>query len=344
MTNTQNEDLIIEECENYDKPYKSFNEQIQHLEECYGLSMDGLSKEESLVLLKSISYYDLVNGTKDLFMENDRYKDEVNFSDLVLLSIFDKSFQNILFKYSLYAERKFKNILANVIASHKSFGVDHYSYLDASKYIPYRGKSITKTIEEITECIYCGNNNYPTTHYVGKKNHIPPWILFKNVSFSTLIDLVYFLPDGMKTEVAKLLFPNTISTNDKVELLIPTLTIIRRFRNVIAHNYKFVTYKSGNYYLTHRIANQEFRGSMITPLESRKNIKKNDAYSMLLSLLLIVNESPIQMQMKIDFSTLFAQYSLKPKDMKIMKLYLTQINFPLNLIERFEKYCTKNVT
>ena len=65
-------------------------------------------------------------------MENDLYRNTVTFEYLVLYSMFDKSFQNILFKYSVYVESRFKNIIAYVIS--ENFGVIESEYLDPQKY------------------------------------------------------------------------------------------------------------------------------------------------------------------------------------------------------------------
>lgn len=65
----------------------------------------------------------------------------------------------------------------------------------------------------------CGND--PTEYYRRNHNHIPAWIL-------------YYLREDI------------INYDDVIELFKTTITIVRKFRNKIAHNLKIITYRTEN--------------------------------------------------------------------------------------------------
>ena len=56
----------------FDKPFKSFEEQIAILENKYNLYIE--DKDMALSALKSLTYYDLINGYKECFITNDKFE------------------------------------------------------------------------------------------------------------------------------------------------------------------------------------------------------------------------------------------------------------------------------
>ncbi|ETS92631.1 hypothetical protein HMPREF1497_2461, partial [Fusobacterium sp. CM21] len=60
---------------NYDKPFKTYDEQISHLKNVHSLQINDESFAKQA--LKSFSYYDLINGYKDIFMVNDIFKSDI---------------------------------------------------------------------------------------------------------------------------------------------------------------------------------------------------------------------------------------------------------------------------
>ena len=177
----------------YDKPFLDYDERIEKLKVDYNLNITNkriLEKE----FLKTVSYYDLINGYKDCFMIDGKFQNE-NILTLFSFSYLDKRFQNILFMYSIYVENIFKTKISNLIAKNK--GVEYGQYLDINKYTvsnPKRKNKLLKTLSDII-AIHSGTSDYddnPTKHYRKNHNHIPPWILFKNVKFTTVIDLFSF--------------------------------------------------------------------------------------------------------------------------------------------------------
>lgn len=221
----------------YDKPFLSYEEQLEKLKNTYNLK--SYNHETDIMLLKTISYYDLVNGYKDCFMENNKFIEDVTLADIFLFNNTDKRFQNVLFLYSVYVENIFKTKMAHLISQTR--GVEFSQYLDISKYHspnPKRNKKLEDTIKNIITAHNHSQDN-PTKYYRNNHNHIPPWILFKNVKFTTIIDLFSFLKKDEKLAIISeydYFSTNKLSDDKKIELFKNMITIVRKFRNKIAHN------------------------------------------------------------------------------------------------------------
>ena len=229
----------------YDKPFQTFEQLITVLKDKHGLKID--DPEYIKDILKFIPYYDLVNGYKELFMQNDRFENDTNILDLFLLHSFDHNFQNALFEQSNSIENYFKNILAYVIS--KSHGMDYKGYLDPNYYLPEktigRNHKITRTyvLQEITNIAENTLDN-PTCYYRNHHNHIPPWILLKNISFSLSTNLFILLLRPQKQELLNIMCPVDQTWDQRFPVLLYALTMIRKCRNTIAHSLKFTSFNA----------------------------------------------------------------------------------------------------
>ncbi len=159
--------VILGDYMDWDKPFKTFDQQIEYLSEEYKLIIN--DKESAKILLSSISYYDLINGYKECFMVNDKYDGKTSIEDLYYFLTFDRNIQSLLFKYSVYVENRFKTILAYVLSEH--FDVDVDFYLDINNFQQNKG-AIKKYIKLINSVNMTLNSTYldnPTKHYKDKK-------------------------------------------------------------------------------------------------------------------------------------------------------------------------------
>ena len=236
---------------NYDKPFVPLDDLIIKLKERgLKISDDNYAKN----ILRSYSYYDLINGYKNIFMPNNTFNPNTTIEFLRDIYILGKEIQSLCIKYSLIIETKFKNTIAEVISS--KFGVHQDDYLDTRHFKDNKknnNKSNNKrnnnlSIEsvkiEILRATIPKTAQQPTKHYIEKHNHIPPWILFKNISLGATINLFNLLLKDDKKDVVDLLIPNdSITFSEKVNFISVSLDAIRRFRNSGAHNLNFVNCK-----------------------------------------------------------------------------------------------------
>jgi hypothetical protein len=235
---------MSEPC-NYDKPFKTYQEQIHHLADKYGLIIKDTGFAEHA--LKTMSYYDLINGYQDSMMINGRYRPGITIEFLYRFHLFDKGFQNIIFPRIMLIENYFKSILSHCIA--ENFGVDERFYLDRSNY-NYASRNIDcqHLLDDIKRIFTQQYPPMPTRFYKTSHNHIPPWILFKNISFGNSINLFRVLRPPQKNTIANTLLPtNALRKSAKIAFLISGLNLIRKCRNMIAHNLKFVTFHANRF-------------------------------------------------------------------------------------------------
>lgn len=327
-----------------DKPYKTFEEQIFHLIKTHNLVVPNI--DVGITILKSMSYYDLVNGYKDHFMINDKYDGSITINDLYLYSLFDRAFQNILFKYSVFVENRFRNILAHVIA--EKISEDQNEYLDPIHYHepqkPERAEKFYKLFKEL-KSVYMAEDisriPEPTKHYVETKNHIPPWILFKNIGFSNLTDLYSFLTPEMQLCVAAEMVSLNISDEEKIKLCGTGLVIIRKYRNLIAHDLKFTQTLGMRYGVNVRQIKQSSGRDLITHGEIKKGIGKSDHYSMIISTVTLLNNNVLIRLFNQDLIILFRTYE-QGRDKWAKETYLDNLNIPADLTDRITNYISNN--
>lgn len=324
----------------WDKPFKTYDEQITHLETTYNLIVE--NRIESEKILSTHSYYNLVNGYKEIFMNNEKYQNDTNMDTLYIFSLLDRDIQSILFKYSVYVELIFKTRLAYYIG--ENFGVSTADYLDKQKYVLYKPKNpkfkiFEKTFNSINYYISDKNLNYmdnPTKHYYTTKNHIPPWILFKNITFSNITNLYSFLKDQDKTNVANSILTVNLDIVKKKEILLNALIIVRKFRNSIAHDLKFITFNTKNYQLIIKDIIPCFENTMLFTGEDTINRGRNDIYAMILSLMLLIDDSNLKIKFVYDMVTEIDFYKKNLND--LYKLYLDKTNLPEDFSERLMSY------
>ena len=232
----------------YDKPFKTFDELVSVLRNKHSLYIedDEFVKE----VLQFVPYYDLVNGYKRILMDGEKFKNNVDIQYLFMFHSFDQEFQSVIFKSSVIIENYFKNILAYTIG--QSYGVSTDKYLYRSNYLPRKfiGKKKfiqrKKILSEIKDIASTTIDN-PTRYYRNNHNHIPPWILFKNISFSLSTNLLILLKRNEKKAVLDYMLPFDMSWDQKWPVLLYSLTMIRKCRNTIAHNLQFTSFNCAKY-------------------------------------------------------------------------------------------------
>lgn len=325
----------------YDKPFKTYQEQIDILKNRYGLIIEDDNFAEAA--LKSLTYYDLINGYKDCFMKNEQFIEGITIDFIYLFSLVDKGIQSILFKYSTIVENSFKTKLAYVLA--ENLGVHQDDYLNECKfYKSYNNKLFFADFKRHCSEIYSGGKPIPqpTKHYVQKHNHIPPWILLKNVSFGNSINLIRLLKAPEQQKLIQMLLPNAdILYNNKVEFIISALNIVREYRNKIAHNLKFITFKPARNKLSPAITTKVISKNLLRWKDINKNkIAVCDIYAYILALDLLLGDDYIRSCFCKELSGLFAAtIKSTEKPFQTIGMYYCKITgIPENIDVRLTDY------
>lgn len=318
----------------YDKPFKTIEQQIEFLQNHHKLIIH--DKEFAKKALMTASYYDLINGYNDFMMIDDVFKTGVSIEYLYYFHIFDKNFQNIIFKYSIIVENILKTKIAYVLSQH--LGVDFEEYLDPQFYLYTYKKLKFFEVRADFEKIFLRKNSsgrytlprksqyipQPTRHYAENHNHIPPWIILRNVSFGNAIDIYRLIKSPYKEAISDALVSGTsITTSDKTDFIIAALCLIKDIRNIVAHNLKFVTYRSSKYRLSKRATNIITRDKKVTA--NRQEL--NDVYACIISMAILLDSTDLRVRFFVD----------------LYNLILSSNNSKINLLisaKVFDDYCS----
>ena len=323
----------------YDKPFLTYEEQLKKLRDDYRLPV--ADNEIELELLSTLSYYELINGYKDCFMENNKFIEDRSLIDIFVFNIIDKKFQNILLHYSIYVENIFKTKLAYHIAKNK--GIHYSEYLDENKYhtsTPDRKAKLLAVIGNFTK-VHFNSEDTPTVFYRKRHNHIPPWILFKNVTFNNAIDLYSFLKRNEKLEIISeyfLIDSKNITDDERLELFKNMLIITRKFRNKIAHNYKVIGINLEKVSLNTSVLKKIDPFGCISDIDIKNKRGRNDIYSMLLSILFLLNSSLLYTLFLKNLAFFYESNLINPSEIlkQLVDLYINKLNLPNNFFEIFK--------
>ena len=330
----------------YDNPFKTYDEQITKLQNDYGLMINDINFAKHALI--SISYYDLVNGYKSTLMENGKFKPGLSIEYLYELYLLDKSIQAFIMKYSLFIENMFKNLLAYSIAS--SFGVDEAKYLDPNNYqsynsgVSFKDNVLSEILPLLTNTAKC---KMPTKHYKENHNHIPPWILFKNISFGDAINLFCVLNRQEKEPITDILFENApgIEYNQRVDIIRNGLENVRSFRNLAAHNLHFVQFRSHKSIQPKQLYKiLPYLIYLTKDLKQPLNIDKaacKGLYSTILIILLFLKTPYLKALFITEFkNTIFNNPTDEQNQLRksLFSDYCKLTSLPSNILDRFSKF------
>lgn len=246
---------------NIEKHYKSYEERIQILTD---RNMT-INKRSSIHrnLMNNYNYYNIINGYKDLFLENnnqEKYKTGSSPDQLFALYKFDERLRIILLEFLLPIEEKLKHEISQCFHEYFINDINTTKYdkdrlhreaiYQKREFYDLRNKrqerTFSKYIEisqsEIATQYRKGNNsiqNYKDSH-----QYIPMWVLFNILTFGNMSKLFTILKLDIKIQVMKKMgiywdFPNQRNTIDQFE---KTLEILTLARNRCAHSERLYTF------------------------------------------------------------------------------------------------------
>lgn len=322
----------------YDKPFLTFSEQISILKTKHNLIIE--DNDFAINVLSTLSYYDLINGYKECMQENNIFKKGITIEYLYQFHLFDKNFQSIILKNSTLIENAFKTKFAYILS--KNLGNDVCDYLDSTKYITDSSTINFYKVKRKFENAYNGKYvNDPTKHYLKTHNHIPPWIIMRNVSFGNTINLYRVTSPKERDELATMLVPsNKIALYAKIDFIIQSLNLIRIFRNSIAHNLKFVTTKSSTNAISKNSINEITGCELLT---NNRPKRMDDVYACILALFILLNNNDLKMRFKNDLSNCILNNTIgsvtnNHAQKKLFKNYSNITKLPYDFLERLKVF------
>lgn len=308
------------------KEFKTIEEQIELLKK---RNISFLNENEAKKILLHNNYYNIINGYKDLFLEenNINFRKGTSFEEIYALYEFDRQLRNIFLEYILKIENSLRSLIAYYFS--ECYGKDNYLIMD--NFETYNNvnvlnetkqkqiKHIHTLIGNINKNIAQNIDNKYISHYMTKYGFTPLWVLVNILSFGDICNFYRLMKQKERIKIA-------IEFNIAEVELTSLLNILSKTRNLCAHderlyNYDYKTYTS--------IDNTKYHAMLKIPQENgRYIIGKNDLFAVVIALKSLLNKEDYQK----FHSKLFSRIMSLQSKLKTISLnnVLNAMNFPKN--------------
>lgn len=226
--------------------YTTPSEQIEKLRSQNMIILDEEYAEEQLC---QCGYSNLIKSYRDpyILVSNGKkiYRSGITFEQLQSLYTLDKNLRSAVMRAMLDLEEHIKEAAADVIAS--SFGVHQDDYLQFANYRDKSKKkyrfSLAGIIETMKKTLKTDKN--PIAHYSSSHGIVPPWILFKSIYFSTIVNFIHQFKPAEQTKMVEHLYDINSQIPESVlpKLMMDTLFICLEYRNLAAHGGRIYNYE-----------------------------------------------------------------------------------------------------
>lgn len=220
-------------------PYTTVEQQLEKLKSQHLIIDDeNLAKRN----LKLYGYSNLIKSYRDPYtITSDGkkiFRSGVSFNQICSLYLLDKNLRNAVIASMLDLEEYLKEAAADVIAY--SFGSDPDSYLQYRNYRNKRKRMERFALSGILDTLRATlqTDKDPIHHYQTVHGTVPPWILFKSIYFSTLINYIDLFKSREQNAMVDHLYDldKIKMSEDKLPaLMMDTLFTCLNYRNVSAH-------------------------------------------------------------------------------------------------------------
>ena len=249
------------------KPFKTHKQQINILRG-RGLNISkGYQGSKVMRTLERENYYNVINGYKAPFLKRDnnnneeyteKYVEDTKFDEIYSLFKLDRKLRALLLEYLLLVETHLKSAISYEFT--KKFNKAN-SYLDIKNYTSNQDKiiSVVSTISTLSGIIkrnvnknsYIGSDLNSMEHYLKNHQEVPLWVL---INYLSLGDLCYFydsLDDKLRQKIADVFsFRFKIEKQHHIRIGVNDISgllhLIRKFRNVCAHEERLYDFKTGS--------------------------------------------------------------------------------------------------
>ena len=226
--------------------YTTTDEQIESLKNQHLLISDeNFAKEQ----LQQFGYSNLIKSYREpytIYVDGQKYfRSGVSFEQIYSLYILDKNLRNAVMASMLDLEEHIKECAADVVAV--SFGIHQDDYLNYRNYRNKKKRNNNFTLGSILTKMTAALNTDkdPIHHYKTEHGIVPPWILFKGVYFSTIVNFIdLFKPTEQNSMVHHLYDVDTIDIPEEnlPALMTDTLFCCHKYRNRAAHSGRVYNY------------------------------------------------------------------------------------------------------
>lgn len=331
----------------YDKPFKTYSELIAIMES-RNITINDYDFAKKV--LSSLSYYTIVNGYKNTFLQkrgSDNFVEGTNFTDLYTLHIIDTNINNIILKHILYIERYLKTRVSYIVSQNYGVYTDvqDLTNTNSSDYL-YRGyysrsaNGRNNILKRIKGTLFSNQITESVAHYTNEKNHVPAWILVTNLTFGLTIKWYGIMEPADKAAICNEFISSQILTiTQKKEFMTVSLSLLHEYRNKIAHGNR--TFCVANLPVLPKQTLLTLSKDALTEGEYNKGTGKNDLYAIIISCFILIDDRYILTNFLADLI-----YTLEPyKDSKLNNKPIYEIfNLPCDILERLQQLLLNKFT
>ncbi len=323
----------------FDKPFKTYDELISIMEERH---IDIPDKEFAIQVLQNYSYYGIINGYKNTFLQvpnSDSFIPGTNFNELYTLHLVDTALNNIIFKYILFLEKALKSRLSYLVA--EKYGVytdpadfrclQDNDYLYKKNYSSSGGKR-TNVLRSLKERISRDTKNPIMQHYLNDKNHVPPWILTTSIPYGLTIEWYNILTANDKQAICdSFIAPGLLTPEQSKEFVRKAFELTKEYRNKIAHGNR--TFSMISLPQLPKAQTLALTFNAISEKEYNNRMGQNDTFAVLLALIVMLSDKYLISNFRTElYNTLSPYSSILFNKQSILDIF----NFPNDLFERLD--------
>ena len=206
------------------------------------------SEESAKETLAVYGYYNIINGYKDFYVEKtedgERYRDGITFEQIYSLFVLDHTIRNQLFITLLDLEEHLRAVTSYVIS--ESFTSDQEEYLKFSNYQNRRTKYARFSLGSILDKFkkVSKSSKDPIRYHRETYGNVPPWVLFKGIYLSDLVNFIRLLKPAEKNAVIHKIYgiPEKMIDEHLKNFFTDTLFMCLEYRNLAAHGGRIYNY------------------------------------------------------------------------------------------------------
>lgn len=225
-------------------------QQIEKLKSRHLIISDESSAKYYLTLY---GYSNLIKSYREPYVYTDKnlklFREGVSFEQICSLYLLDKNLRNAIMASMLDYEEFIKEAAANIIS--KSFGTNQDDYLKFRNYKNKKKRVERFTLKEILNSMNRSllTDKNPIFHYRETYGIVPPWILFKSIYLSTMINFIDLFKRNEAQAMALCLYNDdiTASVDETIALMMNTMFVCMEYRNIAAHGGRVYNYSCKNW-------------------------------------------------------------------------------------------------
>jgi len=294
------------------KPFLTYHDQINNLIQKKLLIINDTNYATSK--LKSIGYYSLIDGYKNLFYNpmTRQYEPNTTFEDIVALYDFDQNLRSLILQYICKIEQNIRSLISyHFCETHSEKQTDYLNpnnYNNTKKHHTGIQTLIKILSTEANISIEHAYVVYQRTTY----GNVPLWVILNTLTFGQTSTLYSFLTTSIQSKIST----NFSNVNEKE--LSQYLKFLTHYRNICAHNERLFAFKS-----RYEIPDTTLHRKLSIPKKGNQYIcGKSDIFAIMIAFRYLLNIDDFK-QYKKSFSKLITNFEKQSSTLHKTKLLAT---------------------